>query len=161
MDTNFIQDSSQVVNALGEEDALLLQQKLQNFLECSNSHWVALGDRAGTLLFHEGRDPGSDTAILCALAAGSFAASRELARRLGANEFGEQVHEGEGMRILLHALDNDTLLIVVFQPTTSIGLVRYYAAKLSQELNEIILRVTQHHQPSSDLLSASADKPFA
>jgi predicted regulator of Ras-like GTPase activity (Roadblock/LC7/MglB family) len=140
---------------LGEEDAIALSQKLQVFLKSASAHWVALGDRAGTLLFHEGADPGGDTTILCALAAGSFAASRELARRLGSNEFAEQVHEGHGVRILLHALDQETLVIVVFHPGTSIGLVRYYTSKLASELNEFIQRIAGGTSISAEQLPES------
>lgn len=130
-------------NAPGAAEVRALTNALQGFLDATGAHWVALCDRAGNLLFHEGKDPGTDVAILCALAAGSYAASRELARRLGANEFAEQVHEGEGLRILLHALDGDTLLVVVFQHTTSIGLVRYYAAKLAGEVTGMVAEVAR------------------
>ncbi|HPA19890.1 MAG TPA: roadblock/LC7 domain-containing protein [Verrucomicrobiae bacterium] len=132
-----------VPSSVGAAEVRALQGALQGFLEATSAHWVALCDRAGNLLFHEGKDPGSDVAILCALAAGSFAASRELARRLGTNEFAEQVHEGEGLRILLHSLDTETLLVVVFQHSTSIGLVRYYAAKLANEVTGMVEEIAR------------------
>ena len=145
-------NSAQIASTLNEADAIHLSQKLQVFLKAANAHWVALGDRAGTLLFHEGADPGGDTTVLCALAAGSFAASRELARRLGSNEFAEQVHEGHGVRILLHALDQETLVIVVFHPSTSIGLVRYYTSKLANELSDFIAHIAGGTQLTQDQL---------
>jgi predicted regulator of Ras-like GTPase activity (Roadblock/LC7/MglB family) len=76
-----------------------------------------------------------DMSILSALAAGSFAATRELAKRLGEQEFTALYHEGSRISILMTALDFDCLLLTVFGEKTNIGLVRFYAQQTTAGLN--------------------------
>jgi len=60
------------------------------------------------MLFAQSGNTGSlDLSILSALAAGSFAATHELARRLGESEFSALYHEGHGHHILMSALHFD------------------------------------------------------
>ena len=68
-----------------------------------------------------------DVTIIAALAAGSFAATKELARRIGEVEFQQLYHQGSGSHIFMNSVDDDTIMITVFGKETTVGLVRYYS----------------------------------
>ena len=61
-------------------------------------------------------------------AAGSFAATRELARRIGEVEFNALYHQGNGSHMFMNSVDEDTIMITVFGSRTTVGLVRFYSA---------------------------------
>ena len=68
------------------------------------------------------------------LAAGSFAATRELARRIGEIEFNALYHQGNGSHIFMNSVDEETIMITVFGPRTTVGLVRFYSTGTAQQV---------------------------
>src|SRR5438552_14697626 len=79
-----------------------------------------------------------DVTIIAALAAGSFAATRELARRIGEVEFNALYHQGNGSHMLMNSVDEDTIMITVFGPRTTVGLVRFYSAAAAQGVSGLL-----------------------
>ncbi len=113
-----------------------LEADLAALRKQSEADWAAIVDTGGNLFAESGRPDRMEATTLCALAAGAFAATHELARRLGQTDFVALYHEGSAANILLSALAQETLLIVVFDTSkTNIGLVRYYVQQTSVELN--------------------------
>ena len=108
--------------------------QLADFLKKSEAQWSALVDKGGNLFAQSGNTGSLDLSILSALAAGSFAATHELARRLGESEFSALYHEGRGQHILMSALSLECLLVTVFGDKTNIGLVRFYAQQATASL---------------------------
>ncbi len=123
------------IGMLSVEDQIRIEELLRDFLDKSESQWGALVDKGGNLFAENGQTGPLDMSILSALAAGSFAATRELARRLGENEFSALYHEGAHISILMTSLDYDCLLLTVFNEKTNIGLVRFYAHQAASGLN--------------------------
>ncbi|NJK91754.1 MAG: hypothetical protein HC904_07980 [Blastochloris sp.] len=124
------------IGMLSVEDQMAIESHLKDFLVKSESQWAALVDRGGNLFAENGDIGQVDLMIMCALAAGSFAATKELAKRLGESEFTALYHEGAHMSILMTSLHFDCLLITVFTDKTNIGLVRFYAQQTAATLNE-------------------------
>ena len=116
---------------------------LEEFLSQSGALWAAVVDRSGLRLCEAGHSPAGDNNILCALAAGAVAATRELAQRLGSEEFREQVHEGADRHLVLASIDADHLLLIVFSSATPMGLIRYYARKWRPALVARVARLAQ------------------
>lgn len=73
------------IGMLTAEDQGAIEQQLADFLQKSEAQWSALVDKGGNLFAQNGDTGTLDLSILSALAAGSFAATHELARRLGEN----------------------------------------------------------------------------
>ncbi|MEO5718756.1 MAG: roadblock/LC7 domain-containing protein, partial [Chthoniobacterales bacterium] len=76
--------------------------------------------------------------IIAALAAGSFAATKELARRIGEVEFNALYHQGNGSHIFMNSVDDDTIMITVFGPRTTVGLVRFYSTATAIAVSELL-----------------------
>jgi predicted regulator of Ras-like GTPase activity (Roadblock/LC7/MglB family) len=123
---------------LTAEDQMAIESRLADFLVKSEAQWSALVDKGGNLFAQSGNTGSLDLSILSALAAGSFAATHELARRLGESEFSALYHEGQGHHILMSALAHECLLVTIFGERTNIGLVRFYAQQATGTLNELL-----------------------
>ena len=78
-----------------------------------------------------------DTDTISALVAGSFAATREMARLLGENEFTVMFHQGQRDNIQLNLVGDRTILTVIFDEQTTVGMVRLYASEASRKLTEV------------------------
>src|ERR1700728_3080212 len=123
------------IGMLTAEDQMAIEQRLADFLAKSEAQWSALVDKGGNLFAQKGETGALDLSILSALAAGSFAATHELAKRLGESEFSALYHEGHGQHILMSALHHECLLVTIFGEKTNIGLVRFYSQQVTISLN--------------------------
>ncbi len=123
------------IGMLSVEDQMAIEGHLKDFLNKAEAQWAALVDRGGNLFAEYGKIGVLDVSILSALAAGSFAATRELAKRLGEDEFTALYHEGASISILMTSLHFDCLLLTVFGEKTNIGLVRFYTQQAAATLN--------------------------
>lgn len=126
------------IGMLTSEGQMAIEAQLNDFLKKSEAQWSALVDKGGNLFAQSGNTGSLDLSILSALAAGSFAATHELARRLGESEFSALYHEGHGQHILMSALQFECLLVTVFGEKTNIGLVRFYAQQAGHSLNHLL-----------------------
>ncbi len=78
-----------------------------------------------------------DMQAVSALVAGSYAATREMARLLGEDEFSVLFHQGKRDNIQLTLIGDRTILATVFDERTTIGMVRLYAKEASVKLGKI------------------------
>ena len=140
------------IGMLTAEDLGAIERQLLDFLEKSEAQWSALVDKGGNLFAQCGDTGTLDLSILSALAAGSFAATHELAKRLGESEFSALYHEGQGQHILMSALHHECLLVTIFGERTNIGLVRFYAHQFTGMLNAILKRASENESQSEPLL---------
>jgi predicted regulator of Ras-like GTPase activity (Roadblock/LC7/MglB family) len=136
---------------LTAEDQMAIEQQLSDFLRKSEAQWSALVDKGGNLFAQHGDTGKLDLSILSALAAGSFAATHELAKRLGESEFSALYHEGHGQHILMSALHHECLLVTIFGERTNIGLVRFYAQQVTVVLNELLQQAREKEAQTGPL----------
>jgi predicted regulator of Ras-like GTPase activity (Roadblock/LC7/MglB family) len=140
------------IGMLTVEDQTAIEQRLADFLSKSEAQWSALVDKGGNLFAQSGETGNLDLSILSALAAGSFAATHELAKRLGESEFSALYHEGQGQHILMSALHHECLLVTIFGERTNIGLVRFYAQQVTLALNELLKQASEKEATAAPLL---------
>jgi len=122
---------------LTEVDSQRLRKVLLRLLARSESDDCLLCDSGGHVLALEGASQ-HDPFLVSALGAGVFGASRELARILGENEFSAVLHQGERKSIFLRAVDEDTLLVMIFSKSANVGLVKLYSTPAIEELQQIL-----------------------
>lgn len=124
------------IGMLSMEDQMDLENQLKLFLDKSEANWTAIVDKGGNLFVQNGDTGDLDLSIICALAAGSFAATHELAKRLGENDFAALYQEGRSRSILMSALQHECLLVTVFGGSkTNVGLVRFYSQQTTETIN--------------------------
>ena len=92
-----------------------------DFLKKADADLTVVIDRGGNVISQFGDISVMDVTIIAALAAGSFAATKELARRIGEVEFNALYHQGNGSHIFMNSVDDDTIMITVFGRRTTVG----------------------------------------
>ena len=146
--------------AFYEKDVERLDGELDAFLELSGARCVLLISRAGHLVTRRGEALNSDVDSISALIAGSFAATREMARLLGEDEFTIMFHQGARDSIQLQLAGDRTLLAVLFDERTNLGLVRFYAQETTPRLAAILDEVARQEpraQLSADFSTKAAE----
>jgi predicted regulator of Ras-like GTPase activity (Roadblock/LC7/MglB family) len=112
---------------------------LEDFLDKSEASFAMIIDRGGAVLCEHGSTNGpTDSSILAALAAGSFAATMELALRIGEPEFSALHQEGKHSQVFMCSVDNDAILATIFSPKTTLGLVRFYSARTVRRIGAVL-----------------------
>ena len=121
------------------EAAESLLDTLQDFLDNSEASFALIIERGGAILGQHGEIPPSiDPTIVAALAAGSFAATRELALRVGEAEFSALHQQGKECQIFMCAVNEDAVLVTVFGSKTTLGLVRFYSVRAVKRIAAIL-----------------------
>lgn len=118
-------------------DVERLDGELDGFLELSGAKSAFLIDREGHLVTRRGESRSESADSLAALIAGSFAATKEMARILGEEEFTTLSHQGTHQSIQLTLVGSRTLLGIVWDERTNLGLVRFYAQETGTRLAEL------------------------
>ncbi|MHC4547730.1 MAG: roadblock/LC7 domain-containing protein [Planctomycetota bacterium] len=125
-----------------EDDIQGIDSTLRDFLSRSKSKAALLVDRDGHLITQEGSTEKTDTDTIAALVAGCFAATREMARILGEEEFSALFHQGRKDNLQLSLVGSRTILGVLFDDTTTIGMVRLYAAETARKLTSLFRKIS-------------------
>jgi predicted regulator of Ras-like GTPase activity (Roadblock/LC7/MglB family) len=121
-----------------EEDALQISQILNGFLRETDAKSCLVIDRGGQLIAVEGNSSGLDTMSLSALAAGAFASAKEIARLVGETEFTVLYHQGKKGHIHVSHVDDNTLMMAIFDDTTTVGIVRLYSRETEEKIAEVM-----------------------
>lgn len=120
-----------------KQDIERINRILEEFQKLAGTRSNVLVDKDGHLITKVGHTESYDLATVSALVAGSFAATREMARLLGEQEFSVLFHQGKRDNIQLSLIGNRTLMATIFDNQTTIGMVRLYAKEASAKLLKI------------------------
>ena len=120
-----------------KEDIDRIDRLLAEFLRLSGAKCALLIDKDGHLVTKRGELRTVDIDTISALVAGSFAATKEMARLLGEDEFTAMFHQGQRDNIQLSLVGDRTLLTILFDDRTTVGMVRLYAGETAKKLAEI------------------------
>jgi predicted regulator of Ras-like GTPase activity (Roadblock/LC7/MglB family) len=126
------------IPALTIDNVAALDGILADFLRKADADLTVVIDRGGNVISQFGDVSVLDVTIIAALAAGSFAATKELARRIGEVEFNALYHQGNGSHIFMNSVDDNTIMITVFGRRTTVGLVRFYSAATALAVAELL-----------------------
>jgi len=107
-----------------EEDAEQIGVLLNGLLREANARTALLVDRTGQMLATVGEEPRFDPVAFASLTAADFSANDQLARMLGENEFGSLFHQGEKDSLYLADVAHRVILVVLFDNSTTLGLVK-------------------------------------
>lgn len=117
---------------------------------------TVLIDKDGQEIAVDGDVSNLDTTSLASLTAGNVAATGGMARLIGEKEFPTLSHEGERESIHICVIGR-TLLVVVFDDRSSLGLVKLRVKQVSSELAAIFEAVVREAKKSSEEPSIFAE----
>lgn len=115
-----------------------INEVLDEFMRLSGAKCTFLIDKEGHLIARRGTSQTIDSETISALAAGSFAATKEMAKLLGEEEFSVLFHQGKRDSIQLVLVGDRMLLAIVFDDRTTIGLIRLYGQEAAEHLTAIV-----------------------
>ena len=133
-----------------KEDVEKIDKVLSEFLRLSGAKCALLIDKEGHLVTKRGEVRTIDMDTISALVAGSFAATKEMARLLGEEEFTALFHQGERDNIQLSLVGDRTLLTILFDDRTTVGMVRLYASETARKLAEIY-KIAINREPDENV----------
>ena len=117
-----------------KEDVDSINAILDAFLKQSAAKCALLVDKDGHMVTYRGQSRKVDLDTISALVAGSFAATREMAKLLGEEEFTALFHQGRSDNIQLSLVGDRALLTALFDETTTVGMVRLYATDAAKRM---------------------------
>ncbi len=124
-----------------ERDVERIDSELDAFLELSKARSAMLIDLEGHLVTRRGETVRGSLESVAALAAGSFAATKEMARLLGEEHFSTLFHQGARDSIQLSLVGERALFAIVFDERTNLGLVRFYAQETRDRLERLLASI--------------------
>ncbi|MFH2057112.1 MAG: roadblock/LC7 domain-containing protein [bacterium] len=141
-------------------DTTRIDGVISKLLKGSEAKCALLVDKDGHLISRHGFTQTLDTTALSALMAGSFASTAEIARLVGELEFSVLFHQGKKDHIHMNLVGERSILAVVFDDRTTIGMVRLYAREAAEELERIFIETAKsggERQGLSDEFASSAE----
>lgn len=123
---------------LYEDQIKQIDQALTRIMKEAEAKCALLVDKDGHLITRQGFTQTLDTTALAALLAGSFASTKEIARLVGEPEFSVLFHQGKKDHIHISLIGERTILVVIFDDRTTIGMVRLYAKEVGETLKTIL-----------------------
>jgi predicted regulator of Ras-like GTPase activity (Roadblock/LC7/MglB family) len=144
------------------EDIKALDTVLDRLLDLSRAKRAMLIDIEGHMVANRGSGTDHlDVESISALVAGTFAATKATAKLLGEEEFSVLFHQGEKDSIQLTLIDDRLLLGIIFDDSTTIGMVRLYASETAKKVLEVLgrPRPEKHEEASiSENFGASVEQ---
>jgi predicted regulator of Ras-like GTPase activity (Roadblock/LC7/MglB family) len=139
-----------------EQQFLRIKSVLERVrVECA-ARVVFLVDRDGQTIAFNGDIGDMDTTSFSSLAAGNVAATTSMAKLIGENVFPAVVHEGEHESIFISVIGR-SLLVVVFDERSTLGLVKLRAKRASHDIAGILDEAVKQ----SAVMAATANPMFA
>src|SRR5437868_13454275 len=114
----------------------------------ASARLVVLVDKDGQQIAVHGELGELDTTSLASLVAGNVAATGGMAKLIGEKEFPTLSHEGERESIHICIIGR-TLLVVVFDDRSSLGLVKLRVKQASRELATIFEEITRESEQTA------------
>ena len=122
---------------LFEQDFRALDQVLSNLLEKTSALSVHLVDRSGQLITTAGLVGDLDVTAFAGLVAADFTANAELSSLLGDPNVDAVVNEGKSRSVHSCLIADRVIMCTVFDPHTTLGLVRYRARRAVADLDPL------------------------
>ncbi|RME72184.1 MAG: roadblock/LC7 domain-containing protein [Planctomycetota bacterium] len=137
------------------DDVDRINDVLEEFLKLSGAKANILIDKEGHAVTQAGLTSSLNVDTLSALVAASFAATREMARLLGEEEFTILSHQGKNDHIQLTLIADRCILCTMFDDSTTVGMVRLYAAEASKKLHRIFDTIARRTEaPAGESIAA-------
>ncbi len=134
-----------------------IHRALMQMLKQSDAKCAMLVDADGKCLAKRGFTSNIDTDALAALIAGSFSSTRAMATLVGETDFSVLFHQGERDHIHNILVDNNTILTVIFDDRTTIGMVRLYSKESASALRETLLHAKTRRMPQDRRIDLEKD----
>jgi predicted regulator of Ras-like GTPase activity (Roadblock/LC7/MglB family) len=140
-----------------QQDATRIHEILMRFLGESGAEEALLIDRSGQLLAMDGVSETLDTVSISALTAAAFSSTAAMAQLLGEPEFSGLFHEGTKRSIHVSTVDDDAILLAIFDGRTTVGMVRLFAGEASRAVGGVLGEARARPKPLAEFAAPLND----
>lgn len=126
---------------ISDPDLNTISAVLLKLMHDTNATSSLLIDKSGQVISVQGSESRSNATTLGALLAGVFSSSREVAKLLNEKDFRSIFQQGVQESIYTSMVEEQWLLVIIFDKLTHIGLVKVLSKKATEELGRILDRV--------------------
>lgn len=123
---------------LTEDKISKLENLLNNFCIQANTVWAILVTSSGHLLVQRGFVYSFDVLTITALACGVFSSTMALAQIIGEKNFKKFLQEGKRASIYYNTVDENYLLVSLFDDRTIPGVVKVASEEFSSAAQKIL-----------------------
>ncbi len=122
---------------ISENVVTKVELSLQNFVDESGATFALVTDMGGNPLFSAG-EQNFDVDTLAALSAANYATTNEIASLINEDNFSLLFHRGTKENVHFATITKDVLMIVLFKPFLSLGLLRLKIDNLQKEISVLL-----------------------
>jgi len=126
---------------ISDRELGIISAVLTKLMNDTNAASTMLIDKSGQVIQVQGTGMRRNATTLGALLAGVFSSSREVAKLLDEKDFRNIFQQGVQQNIYTSMVEEQWLLVIIFDKLTHIGLVKVLSKKASDELGRILERV--------------------
>lgn len=126
---------------ISDTELVFISNALVKLMNDTSASSVMLLDKSGQVISTQGATTRRNATSLGALLAGAFSSSRHVAELLGEKDFRTIFQQGVHENIFTTMVEDQWLLVIVFDKLTHIGLVKVLSKKTSDELARTLERV--------------------
>jgi predicted regulator of Ras-like GTPase activity (Roadblock/LC7/MglB family) len=131
-----------------EEDIERLGGELRELLEKSDATTALIIDKGGFLITSQGDARQFDLTTIAALAAGAYLANQTIANLVHETTFNSTYQQGEKFSMFVICVDDNCLLVIIFQAQVSVGAVKYFAIPAVDRI-AAQLQIAQERDPGA------------
>jgi predicted regulator of Ras-like GTPase activity (Roadblock/LC7/MglB family) len=126
---------------ISDRELATISAVLTKLMNDTNATSTMLLDKSGQVVMVQPTGSRRNATTLGALLAGVFSSSREVAKLLNEKDFRNIFQQGVQENIYTSMVEEQWLLVIIFDKLTHIGLVKVLSKKASDELGRILERV--------------------
>jgi predicted regulator of Ras-like GTPase activity (Roadblock/LC7/MglB family) len=126
---------------ISDRELASISTSLHKLMSDTSATSVMLLDKSGQVITTQGARTRQNATALGALLAGTFSSSRQVAELLGEKDFRTIFQQGVNENIFTTMVEEQWLLVIVFDKLTHIGLVKILSKKSADELGRVLERV--------------------
>ena len=128
--------------SLNQADIDLVDEVLKDLLTKSEANIALLVEKAGYLIHQSGSPESIDTTTFATLGSNAYNAVQFMASLVNENNFTSMYQQGENFSTLMVNVDENSLLVVVFQTHLTVGSMKFYATPAAKRIAEQIQLAT-------------------
>ena len=133
-----------------EEDIQRLDEELHDFLGKSDATTALIIDQGGFLIASVGDCRQFDTTTIAALASGAYLANQTIANLVHEANFNSVYQQGEKFSMFVLCINEQTMLVVIFKASVSVGAVKYFAIPAARNIANQ-METAQQREPGAGL----------
>lgn len=140
---------------INQEDIEHFEEVLSDLLRKSEANIALLVEKAGYLIHQSGNPEQIDTTTFATLGSNAYNAVQFMASLVNESNFTSMYQQGESHSTLMLNVDENSLLVIVFPTSLTVGSMKYYAGPavraIAKRIGEASLRAPASVLDLSDL----------